>query len=152
MKPIICKYRVLLDCESTSYKLRANTPAVESVPFWANGPASHIFPENVIIKIPQVVQKIWRFSPSILALFIYFSDFLTFPYYKETNGVTCNRWYQQFFTFNLLLIGCLTRLTFMSVPDICHLSENIVKMHMQSRRNIVQLGNVSRGFGCHADW
>ena len=41
MKPIICKYRVLLDCESTSYELRANKPAVESVPFWANGPASY---------------------------------------------------------------------------------------------------------------
>ena len=36
-----CKYRVLLDCELTSYELRANTPAVESVPFWANGPASY---------------------------------------------------------------------------------------------------------------
>ena len=71
---------------------------------------SHIFPENVIIKIAQVVQKIWRFSPSILALFIYF--------YKETNGVTYKRWCQQFFTFNLLLIGCLTLLTFMFVPDI----------------------------------
>ena len=79
---------------------------------------SHIFPEYVIIKIPQVVQKIWRFSPSILALFIYFSDFLTFPYYKETNGVTYNRWCQQFFNFNLLLISCLTLLTFMFVPDI----------------------------------
>ena len=121
MKPIISKYIVLLDYESTSYELRANTPAVESAPFWANGPASYqvnslwsklffflinfniiisyIFPENVIIKIPQVVQKIWRFSPSILAFFIFFSDFLTFPYYKETNGVTYSRWCQQFFYF-----------------------------------------------------
>ena len=33
MKPIVCKYRKLLDCESTSYELRANTPAVESVTF-----------------------------------------------------------------------------------------------------------------------
>ena len=134
----------MIDCESTSYKLRANRLVVESVPFWANGPVSHIFPENVIIKIPQVVQKIWRFSPSILALFIYF--------YKETNGVTYKRWCQQFFTFNLLLIGCLTLLTFMFVPDIYHVSENIVKMHMRSRRDIVQLGNVSSGSGCHADW
>ena len=31
------------------------------------------------------------------------------------------------------------------------MSENIVKMHMRSRRDIVQLGNVSRGFGRHAD-
>ena len=79
---------------------------------------SHIFPENVIIKIPQVVQKIWRFSPSILTIFTNFSDFLTFPYYKGINGVTYNRWCQQLFTFNLLLIGCLTLLTFMFVPDI----------------------------------
>ena len=39
--------------------------------------------------------------------------FLTFPYYKETNGVTYNRRCQQFSTFNLLLIGCSTLLTFM---------------------------------------
>ena len=41
MKPTICKYRVLLDCKSTSYELQANTPAVECVPFWANGQASY---------------------------------------------------------------------------------------------------------------
>ena len=79
---------------------------------------SHIFPENVVIKIPQVLQKIWRFSPSILALFIYFSDFLTYPYYKETNGGIHNRWCQQCFSFNFLLIGCLTLLTFIFVLDI----------------------------------
>ena len=117
MKPITCKYRVLLDCESTSYKLRANTPTIESVPFWANGPASHIFSENVIIKIPQVVQKIWTFSPSILALFIYFSDFWHFLITKKLI-TSQNRWCQQFFTFNLLIIGCLILLTFMFVPDI----------------------------------
>ena len=79
---------------------------------------SHIFPENVIIKIPQVVQKIWRFSPSILTLFIYFSDYLIFHYYKETNGVTYSRWCHQFFPFSLLLIGYLTLHTFMFMPDI----------------------------------
>ena len=31
------------------------------------------------------------------------------------------------------------------------MSENIVKMRMRSRRDIVQLGNVGRGFGRHAD-
>ena len=31
------------------------------------------------------------------------------------------------------------------------MSENIVKMRKQSRRDIAQLGNVSRGFGRHAD-
>ena len=42
---------------------------------------SHIFSEN-FIKIRHIVQKIWRFCPSILTIFIEFSDFLTFPCYK----------------------------------------------------------------------
>ena len=36
-------------------------------------------------------------------------------------------------------------------PLYCHVSENIVKMRMRSRRDIVQLGNASREFGRHAD-
>ena len=51
---------------------------------------SHIFPEN-FIEIPQVVQKIWRISLSILAVFIDFRrflDFLIFPCYRETNDVS----------------------------------------------------------------
>ena len=44
---------------------------------------SHTFPEN-FIEIAQVVQKIWRFSPSVLTIL----DFLTFPCYKETNKVS----------------------------------------------------------------
>ena len=39
-------------------------------------------PENVI-KIIQIVQKIWRFTSSILTIFIQFFDFLTFPCYKK---------------------------------------------------------------------
>ena len=112
---------------------------------------NHNFPDNVIIKIPQVVQKIWRFSPSILTLFIYFSDYLSFPYYKETNGVTYSRWCQQFFTFNLLLIGCLTLLTFMFVPDVV----TWVKISFKcacDQEEVVQLGCVSREFGRHAGW
>ena len=35
---------------------------------------SHIFPEN-FIEIPQVVQKIWTISMSILAIFIDFHQF-----------------------------------------------------------------------------
>ena len=31
------------------------------------------------------------------------------------------------------------------------MSENIAKMHKRSRRDLVQLGNVSRGFGRHAN-
>ena len=111
---------------------------------------SHIFPENVIIKIPQVVQKIWRFSPSILTLFIYFSDFLTFPYYKETNGVTYNRSCQQIFTLNPLWVGCLTLHTFMLVTDIV----TWVKISLKCaccQEVVVQLANLSKGFGRHAD-
>ena len=39
---------------------------------------SHTFPEN-FIEIPQVVQVVWRFSSSIVTVFINFTDFLTFP-------------------------------------------------------------------------
>ena len=45
---------------------------------------SHIFPENFIV-IPQVVQKMWTFS---LTISTHFSDFLTFPCYKETKDVS----------------------------------------------------------------
>ena len=38
---------------------------------------SHIFPENVI-HVPQVVQKIWRFSSSTLAIFFNFLNFWHF--------------------------------------------------------------------------
>ena len=38
---------------------------------------SHIFPENVI-KIPEVVEKIWRSCLSILAIFINFHQFSEF--------------------------------------------------------------------------
>ena len=37
----------------------------------------HIFPEN-FIEIPQVVQKLWRISLSILAIFINFYQFFGF--------------------------------------------------------------------------
>ena len=50
---------------------------------------SHIFPENFIeiLKAFQKVQKIWRFSPSLLTIFINVLNFLTFPCYKKTNDV-----------------------------------------------------------------
>ena len=41
MKPIVCKNRVLLECDSTSYELRAKTPTVASVPLQANELASY---------------------------------------------------------------------------------------------------------------
>ena len=48
---------------------------------------SHILPEH-FIEISQVIQKIWRFSSSILTIFINFSDFFIFSCYKETNDVS----------------------------------------------------------------
>ena len=111
---------------------------------------SHIFPEYVSIKTPQVVQKIWRFSPSVLTLFTYFSDSLTFPCYKGTNGVTCNM--MSAICYFQPSLNRLFNSTYLHVCAwYCHVSENIVKMRMRSRRDIVQLGNVSRGFGRHAD-
>ena len=62
---------------------------------------SHIFTVKGI-EILQTVQKIWRFSPSTLTIFINFLDFLTFPCYKETNDATCNK-YQHFFYFQPIL-------------------------------------------------
>ena len=50
----------------------------------------HIFPKK-FIEFPEVVQKIWTVSLSILAIFIHFPnffDFLTLPCYKETNVVS----------------------------------------------------------------
>ena len=65
--------------------------------------------------IPQVVPNIWRFSLSILAIFINFFDFFKFPCYKETNGATYNRWRQQFFTFNILQIDRLTTISYIDI-------------------------------------
>ena len=49
---------------------------------------SYIFPEK-LIKIQQIVWKIWKFSSSILAIFANFSDFLTFSCWrKKTNDVS----------------------------------------------------------------
>ena len=48
---------------------------------------SHIFLEH-LIEIHQVIHKIWRYSFSILIIFIGFSDFLTGPCYKEANNVS----------------------------------------------------------------
>ena len=58
----------------------------------------HIFPED-FIEIRQFVQKIWIISLSILANFINFLDFLTFPCYKETNDVGLYQMMSAFFHF-----------------------------------------------------
>ena len=69
---------------------------------------SHIFSENVI-EIPQVVQKIWRFSPLILTIFINVLDFLKFLITKKQTT-----WMSVFFfllqpTLKMLFNNC-TRL------------------------------------------
>ena len=61
---------------------------------------SYNFPGNSI-EIPQVVQKIWRFSSSILAVFIKFLDFLTFPCYEESNDVSIKQIMPAFFLFSI---------------------------------------------------
>ena len=48
---------------------------------------SHIFLVH-LIEIHQVIRKIWRYSVSILIVFIDISDFLTGPAYKESNAVS----------------------------------------------------------------
>ena len=60
---------------------------------------SHVFRKN-FIEIPQVVQKIWRFSSPILTIFIdFFSSFWLFHVAKKLMKSTYNRWCQNFFTF-----------------------------------------------------
>ena len=46
-----------------------------------------VFLSYNLIDVRQIVQKIWKFSPSILTIFSDFLDFLIFSCYKETNGV-----------------------------------------------------------------
>ena len=71
---------------------------------------SHIFSES-FIGIPQVVQKICRFSPSILSSFINFSDFLTLSCYKETYDVGLQQMMSACFYFqtslNMLFNSCI---------------------------------------------
>ena len=64
------------------------------------------------IEVPQVFQKIWRFSLSILTIFtIFFFDILTFSCYKETNDVSIWQMMPALFhfqpTLNRLLNNCI---------------------------------------------
>ena len=65
---------------------------------------SYNFSEN-FTEIPQVIQKIWRFSQSIVTIFINFSSL---PCYEGTNGVSMQQVISAFFTFKLPSIDCLT--------------------------------------------
>ena len=71
---------------------------------------SHVFPEYSIETL-QVVQKLWRISLSILVIFITFTDFLTFPCYKETNYISLYQMMSAFFhfqhTLNRLFKNCM---------------------------------------------
>ena len=73
-----------------------------------NAIISHFFLKN-FIEIPQVVQNIWRFSPTKLSIFI--DCLLTLPCYKETNDVSIYMSVDDviiFFYFQPILIGFLT--------------------------------------------
>ena len=62
----------------------SNRAGRDPVIMTCNVSINHIFPK-IFIEIPQVIQKMWRFSPSILTIFIDFLDFLTFLCCKDTN-------------------------------------------------------------------
>ena len=63
---------------------------------------SRIFPENVI-EIPQIVQKIWKFSLLILIIFDNFSGFFwDFLVTNKLMASVYNRRCQYFFTLNLI--------------------------------------------------
>ena len=66
---------------------------------------THIFPES-LIEISEFVQRIWRHSLSILAIFIdshrFFGFFWHFFVTKKLITSAYNRWCQHFFTFNIL--------------------------------------------------
>ena len=72
---------------------------------------SQIFPEH-LIKISQVVQRIWRFFVSLLAIFINFHQFFwLFWHFLFTNNLMTsayNRWYHHYFTSNMRQIDFLT--------------------------------------------
>ena len=63
---------------------------------------SNIIPEN-FIEIPQVVHKIWRFSFSVLTIFINFLDFLILSNCNETNDISIKQMLSVFFYFQLTL-------------------------------------------------
>ena len=63
---------------------------------------SHSFSEK-FIEIPQVVQKIWRFSPSMLTVFINFSYYWHFLVTKNLMTSAYNTRCQQFFCFQSTL-------------------------------------------------
>ena len=66
----------------------------------------HIF-RDIFVDLPQDVQKIWRISLSILAIFIFCGFFWHFLFTKKLMKLAYNRWCQHFFTFSILLIDCL---------------------------------------------
>ena len=68
---------------------------------------SDIFLAN-FIKIRHVLQKIWRFSSWILAIFANVSDFLTFTGCKKNNGVNLYQMMSALFNLKLLWLSCVT--------------------------------------------
>ena len=56
---------------------------------------------NNFIRVPQVVQEIWSFSPSIFTILVNFLDFWYFLVAKKLMPAYY-RWWQHFLFFNLL--------------------------------------------------
>ena len=102
----ICFSTRVFSCPCFTKKMHLLKRGWNSAFFVASNVWSPIFPEN-FIEISQVVQRIWRISLSILAIFIFFFlNFLTFPCYKETSDVSSFHM-SAFFSFKILWIDCL---------------------------------------------
>ena len=79
------------------FKNASSIERVEPCPFVTfNITSKHIFPEN-FVEFPQIVQKIWRNSLSMLGIFVNFPPFffflfsfffLTLTCYKEINSIS----------------------------------------------------------------
>ena len=63
---------------------------------------SHIFPEN-FVDVSHIAQRIRRFSPSILTIFIDFSDFLNFSSRKETSDFSIQQMISSIFYFQAII-------------------------------------------------
>ena len=101
MHKTTCNNYVILKCLLKSKGFL--TYLVITLSFFAEGGGQTdlLFPENVI-EISQVIEKIWRFTPSVL--FWFFDNSLL----QKPNGATTFQMITVFFSFNLLWKGCLT--------------------------------------------
>ena len=100
---------------SFSFGFSKTVSSKETVNPWSlvtsNVIVSHIFSEN-LIKITQVVQRIWRLFLLIFAIFINFHQLLRFFLVKKKLMRSAySRWCKHFFTFNILFFFIIILIT-----------------------------------------